>query len=264
MTREATTKRAVAVDVLKFCYRHYDRVVAVTEDIVAPTSVYAGPGKKNIRVCQNLIDYKSVMVKAELDVEPGKDTVVFPSFAQLKKVVSSKDKKIINVGRFSPEKGHLRLLEAYRRVLPKFPDSQLIIVGGVSQYDYYEKTIEAVKEKGLKDHVTLVMNIPNPFPIIKSCDGFILSSFYEGFGLVLAEADILGLPVVSTDIVGPRGFFKKYGGTLVADSTEGIEQGLTDLLNGKIGNMNVDYEKYDIDALSQFESILSEMRSGEK
>ena len=41
-------------------------------------------------------------------------------------------------------------------------------------------------------------------PIIKQCDLFILPSHYEGWGLVIMEADIFKLPVVATDVGGLR------------------------------------------------------------
>lgn len=68
----------------------------------------------------------------------------------------------------------------------------------------------------------------NPMPILKKCDLFILSSIYEGLGLVMLEADSLGIPVFSTDVHGPSNFLKQYGGYLVEDSTEGILQGMYD------------------------------------
>ena len=42
--------------------------------------------------------------------------------------------------------------------------------------------------------------------------------------MALIEADILGKPVVSTDIVGPRSFMLEHGGRLVENSEEGIYQ----------------------------------------
>ena len=75
-------------------------------------------------------------------------------------------------------------------------------MGGNSRAKKYEELIEKVNGMGLTDNVILLLAVSNPYPIIKACDGFILSSLYEGFGLVLAEADILGLPIVSTDITG--------------------------------------------------------------
>ena len=108
----------------------------------------------------------------------------------------------------------------------------------------------------MEDHVTLVYNLPNPFPMMRQCDCFILSSFYEGFGLVLAEADVCGLPVISTDIDGPRAFMQENGGTLVENSEEGLYQGMRDMLDGKVKPMSVDYEAYNQQVIEEFEALM--------
>ena len=97
--------------------------------------------------------------------------------------------------------------------------------------------------------------MPNPYTVLKKCDYFILSSHYEGFGLVLAEADILGKPAISTDIAGPRTFMQAHGGTLVGNSTAGILEGMYLLKDGKVPVMNVDYEKYNDEVREQFDSL---------
>ena len=119
----------------------------------------------------------------------------------------------------------------------------------------YEKTIEYVNNLKMEDRVFLLLSVSNPFPIVKACDAFILSSFYEGFGLVLAEADILGLPVVSTDISGPRDFMRDNGGTMVESSEEGIYQGLCLLGDGLVKPMEIDYEAYNRKAIAEFEAL---------
>ena len=91
--------------------------------------------------------------------------------------------------------------------------------------------------------------------MLSKCDYFVLSSIYEGFGLVLAEADILGKPVISTDIPGPRTFMQKHGGTLVDNSERGILDGMQRLARGEIKAMNVDYAKYNEEIIAEFESL---------
>ncbi len=55
-----------------------------------------------------------------------------------------------------------------------------------------EKQIAALDLSG---HVTLLGNQPNPFPYMDKMDGFVLTSRYEGQGMVIWEAKALGLPL---------------------------------------------------------------------
>jgi CDP-glycerol glycerophosphotransferase len=105
-------------------------------------------------------------------------------------------------------------------------------------------------------NVILVLSMSNPLPLIKACDGFILGSFYEGFGLVIVEADILGLPVVSTDITGPRLFMKNNKGTVVENTDAGVEEGFRLLIEGKVPLLTTDYKKYNENAVNEFYELL--------
>jgi len=255
MKREIKTRRNQRLDVLRYVYRVYDKVAVVTQNICQVTRELAGP-RARLCLCRNAIDDWAVKEKAEQELELQKRTRVYPKPEALNTILEGPGKKFVTVGRFSPEKGHFRLLEAYRRVSQEYPDTTLIIVGGSSNGNYYQQTVQRLEKLGLAQRVALVMNIANPFPIVKRCDYFVLSSFYEGFGLVLAEADILGKPVISTNISGPRGFMSEHGGTLVEDSQEGLYQGMKALLTGKIKGMNVDYNAYNQTAVEEFEALL--------
>ena len=164
--------------------------------------------------------------------------------------------KIINIGRFSPEKGHTRLVNAfYKRMQNKKGGEYLIIMGGYSINNGYANLLSYIKNLGIENRVILIEKVSNPYPILKACDYFILSSHYEGFGLVLIEADILEKPVVSTDIVGPRSFMLEHGGTLVENSEEGIYQGLDLLLSGQVKPLVVDYRAYNETVKKEFEEL---------
>ncbi len=56
-----------------------------------------------------------------------------------------------------------------------------------------------VEELGLQDSVILTGFIENPYPLIRQSIALVLSSKYEGFGLVLVEGMGLGVPVVASD-----------------------------------------------------------------
>lgn len=258
MLAEIKIRKNQRKDVLRYAYQHYDKVAAVTEGILPQTRKIAG-GKANICVARNAIRYKEILEKAENELvldEFTKCSVEREIFFDL---MAAPCPKFVSVGRFSPEKGHRRLVDAFCQQLKKTPEAKLIIMGGSSFGKTYNELLEYIFGLGLEESVILLCRVSNPYPIVKACDYFILPSYYEGFGLVLAEADILGKPVVSTDIPGPRDFMRQHGGILVEDSQAGLEQGLALLAEGKVKPMAVDYEAYNQSAIKEFEELLCDV-----
>ncbi len=105
--------------------------------------------------------------------------------------------------------------------------------------------------------MVLVKNISNPYAVLSRCDGFVLSSYYEGFGLVIAEADILKKPVISTRVDGPTLFMEEHGGRLVDNSDAGLYEGMMLLANKKVPVMNVDYYEYNRQAREEFKKLIT-------
>ncbi|MCR5154111.1 MAG: glycosyltransferase, partial [Lachnospiraceae bacterium] len=241
-------------DVLNYAYRHYDKVAVVTDDILQPTRKLAGRGANIVRV-KNTIAYEDVLNKKDLPIEFDSFTESTVSEKRFKELISGEGFKFINVGRFSPEKGQMRLIKAFQRFLADHPDAKLFIVGGYQRENAYITLRRYVEDEKLKDSVILVMKMINPYPVINACDAFVLSSFYEGFGLVIAEADICGKPVASTDIIGPTKFMKEHGGFLVESSDDGIYKALVTLAENKVKPLNIDYSAYNKEAVSEWEEL---------
>lgn len=254
MLQEIQMKKNQNEYLLRWAYNACDNVVAVSNDIVQPAYQISGR-KDNIRVISNFHNHDLVVLKGDMPIEFQSDTEIFcPHANGINHILNSKGIKFITIGRFSPEKGHFRLIDAFEVFHKNYPDSKLIIIGGAGRL--YGKTIQKAKMTDCWEDIAIIKSVRNPMPILKKCDLFILSSVYEGLGLVMLEADSLGVPVFSTDVNGPSNFLKEYGGYLVEDSTEGILQGMYDYANGKVKPMNLDYTKRNAQIRKQFEEIL--------
>lgn len=255
MEREIALKKNHSRYLLEDVYKSYDNVVIVSEDIRQSTIRISGR-EDNIHVIENCHDYKSVIKRSKLPVSFDKNTLSTKTEDELIKILDGNSVKFINIGRYSPEKGHERLIKAFEQYWLKHRESNLIIIGGTG--DSYSKTLELAGATAASEHIILIKSMSNPMPVLKRCDLFLLSSYYEGLGLVLLEADTLGIPVMACDVPGPRGFLRQHGGILLADSQEGILQGMTMFNRKKLTPMNVDYEKLNLESTRKFEELLTE------
>jgi len=100
------------------------------------------------------------------------------------------------VGRLEPQKDYPSLLAAMAQV----PNATLTIAGDGALRASLE--VQA-RELGIVDRVTFLGTRSDMPEQYASHDGYVLSSAWEGFGLALAEAMALGLPVVATRSGGP-------------------------------------------------------------
>ena len=96
--------------------------------------------------------------------------------------------------RLEPVKGISYLINAFPKILQKFPDAALVIVGDGSQKKYLEKIAgEGVIFTGWQD---------NPEDYIKQFDVFVVPSLNEAWGATIIEAGRFGIPIVATKVGG--------------------------------------------------------------
>ena len=254
MIQEIKTRNNQRKSALKYAYNTFDNVVPVSEDIVPPTVKISGR-KDNIRTVHNTIDQKLILKMSEEEIQLDPTTKCSVEPEKFYEIMRSDSPKFINIGRYSPEKGHDRLVNAFYRLWQKNKDIYLIIMGGNSREQGYENLCEKLVSMGLENNVILLLSVSNPYPIVKACDYFIMSSFYEGLPMVLFEAELLGLPIAATDVKGPHGFLTRYGGTLVENSEEGVYDGLNKLLTGEAKTLGIDYDAYNRECVKEFEAL---------
>ncbi len=128
------------------------------------------------------------------------------NFQRIKKEADEVDKSIpkeeyiINVARFHFQKRHDILLKAFAK---SKLNCKLLLVGKGSKKEELKIKL-LIKELNLTDKVELIGFKKNPYPLIKNAKLFVLSSDFEGFGMVLVESLILNTPIVSTNCIsGP-------------------------------------------------------------
>jgi glycosyltransferase involved in cell wall biosynthesis len=138
-------------------------------------------------------------------------------------------KRVIAVGRYVYQKGFDQLLQAWATIERQYPEWQLVVFGDGDRTPY-EQLIDDLKinRKSCQLHGR-TDDVEKEY-----CNSsiFVLSSRFEGFGMVLLEAMACGLAVVSFDCpCGPK--------DIVKDGEDGllVENGNIDLLASSLSRL---------------------------
>lgn len=104
---------------------------------------------------------------------------------------------ILFLGRIHPVKGLLNLIDAWAQIRPA---DWRLRMAGPDEAGHLSEVLARVREAGVSESVEYVGAVDgdDKADLYKSADLFVLPSFTENFGLVVAEALAQGLPVITT------------------------------------------------------------------
>lgn len=178
----------------------------------------------------HLIAQKSMVISNPIDVE----NIVERARIGEK---SSRSYDIVFIGRLSPEKNPLRFLELMAKVVAQYPHVAIAMIG---EGPLKAKCQVAILERNLSRNVELLGFVHNPMGILANSKVLCMTSDWEGFGLVAAEALALGIPVVATAVGGLSEIINPTCGCLTSDATEYVNEVLRLLCDDDYWNCKSD------------------------
>nr|WP_298927236.1 glycosyltransferase [uncultured Allomuricauda sp.] len=160
----------------RFAYKRLDRIVCQSKDMY-----------DDFKKIYNLSDAQMIQI-----ANPAPENMLLSN----KKENLSKTCKFITIGRLSPEKGHLRILECLSRV--NFPFTYTIIGSGIEE----EGIKNEVSRLNLSGSITYVPFTKKINECLIEHDVFLQGSYVEGFPNAVVESCVSGIPVIAFDVPG--------------------------------------------------------------
>ncbi len=165
------------------------------------------------RMLENKCKRPIKVISNGIDTLKSKPTEIL----KIKKQINSKGKTLLFVGRLAYEKNLLYLLDCFKLIQKKRPETKLVLIGDGPQRKQIEKKIKRLK---LSNSVLLLGAIPYKDLMTKgyygACDIFVITSKTETFGLSVLEAQANGLVCVGVSENGIIDLIKdNYNGFLV-------------------------------------------------
>lgn len=158
----------------------------------------------------------------------------------------------ITMGRLSPEKNQLGLIEAFALFVERHPNSNLYFLGKGPMQAQLDERIE---ELALQDKVFLKGHMSDPFSYVSQADVFVLPSFYEGQPMVLLETLTLGMKILASNIpanIQVLGKDERYGMLTNGTTPEAIYEGMERIFNSDKHFDEFDYKEYNQTAIESF------------
>ena len=202
------------------CYKSYESIIFVSKDNLKSFKEVYPELENKLSIIYNYLDSKLVLEKSNKEtVKDMKDDL--PTFVQVSRIVE--------------QKGLFRLLDVHEKLIKDNILHRMYIIG---DGPLLNELRDKIKEKNLEDTFIALGKRTNPYPYIKKGDYFMLTSFYEGYGMVIIEAEILNKYIMITDTAA-REAIEGYKDSLIVDNNEdGIYKGIKTIIEKKYKSNN--------------------------
>lgn len=112
--------------------------------------------------------------------------------------LGEEDKLVGHIGRFSPQKNHIFLIDSFNIASKQDPSLRLLLIGSGN---LKPSIVEKIEKYQLMDKVILVDKTDRVEDYLCAMDIFVLPSLFEGLPLTCLEAQASGLPTFVSDTI---------------------------------------------------------------
>lgn len=166
-----------------------DGFIAVSRDVKNSIEYNIGKVESKIFIIQNGVD----LTKYESPV--NREPILH------KLGIHERDKILSVVGMLKEQKGHCYLIDAISKVIPRFANIQILIIGDGELRPQLESQVVGLKLCNNIHFLGLRDDVPN---LLAISDFFVLPSLWEGLPMALVEAMACSLPIVATEVSGSQ------------------------------------------------------------
>lgn len=132
---------------------------------------------------------------------------------------SAQEKRIVQIGRYTVEKGQLDTVRAFREVLAREPNARLHLYGVVEDRAYHAQVVALVDALGIASRVRIDGPSTDVPGILARAAVFAMPSRLEAHSIGFLEALASGVPVVANTI-SAFAFARDYPGVALVDTTD--------------------------------------------
>ncbi|WP_269763722.1 glycosyltransferase [Staphylococcus warneri] len=162
-------------------------------------------------------------------------------------------KVYINIGRYDYQKGHDKLIEAFEDLYEINQNIFLVLV--CPHGPLKSKTINRVRNSSARESIVILGGMNNPYPLLSNCDAFVLSSNYEGLGLVVYEALALETDVITVDLPETIQYLEEEQAIIVDNNAKGIYNGLYKHRYNQYEIKPFNFEPFRQSSIKEFEEV---------
>lgn len=171
----------------------------------------------------------SLTITNGIDTQKYFPNVVKRNLLREKFNFSSQDHIFIAVGRFNEAKDYPNLLQSFSLLLNNFYSNSKLVIVGDGELRYLVE--ELISDYKLEKYVMLLGVRNDVNDLLNMADTFVLSSAWEGFGLVIAEAMATEKVVISTDCGGVKEVLGDERFLVLPKNSELLAQKMFDSIN---------------------------------
>lgn len=193
-------------------YNNMDKIICVSEYCKSQIEYYSEKFKNKSICIYNLIDFNAIdLLKNE-------------------KIENTFDKDYINVvsvGRISPEKNYFYLVSLFNKMVNKYNNVRLYIIGDGPEK---HKIKNFIIKNNLQNYIFIIGYKKNPYPYMKESDFYVQPSINEGFCLSIYEAYYLKKIILTNNVADVSKIIKNEVNGFVANNEYEFEEYLEKII----------------------------------